>query len=336
MPGMVYIQYISFTILALVPRYGVAFSQFRMSPKSSPLRSMSATSSNEEHIDAAGMTSSSSSSSSVDNDDDSGCPLSNFSMKYPRFRIPVSSGKDTNPFSIKGNMFSGIKMALDRATLERKYAADVKLNNFFWIEPTIDIADDDSDRTAKGKIGVFASAVVWRRVADSIDSYRRSDDGAGSAGRSVVSIPNASMAGLSQLADIMNWYNEQQGIEPLHAGNVKLEASVDKEAPIPTIILTVTKGVGGDALPKTEMSSEQVIDGTKSWVDRVLVKLGICPFTKSVTKSGQGLGDVGVPVGSIAYHHSSAGVNEIPHLMAGMYSTQLTLYYSNHHTIQSF
>lgn len=47
------------------------------------------------------------------------------------------------------------------------------------------------------------------------------------------------------------------------------------------------------------------------------MKLGICPFTKAVNKSGQGLGDVGVPVGNIAYHHSSAGVNEIPHLMAG-------------------
>ena len=45
---------------------------------------------------------------------------------------------------------------------------------------------------------------------------------------------------------------------------------------------------------------------TQAWVKRILVEQGICPFTKSVRKSGQGLSDVGVPVGSIAYHGSFA------------------------------
>ena len=39
---------------------------------------------------------------------------------------------------------------------------------------------------------------------------------------------------------------------------------------------------------------------------RLLVELGICPFTKSSQKSGQGLGDIGVPVANIMYRHSDA------------------------------
>jgi hypothetical protein len=38
----------------------------------------------------------------------------------------------------------------------------------------------------------------------------------------------------------------------------------------------------------------------------VLVNLNICPFTKSTVVAGQGLADVGVPVGKIAYHTSDA------------------------------
>jgi len=39
-------------------------------------------------------------------------------------------------------------------------------------------------------------------------------------------------------------------------------------------------------------------------VKRILVEQGICPFTRSDRMSGQGLVDLGVPVGSIAYHAS--------------------------------
>lgn len=234
-----------------------------------------------------------------------GCP---FSMKYPRYRVPVSSGKDTSNYSAKGGgMFAGIKISLDKAAVERKYAIDVKGNNFFWIEPNIELSDD-SERTAKGKIGVFTSSVIWRKVADMID--------AGGPDRAVISIPNASAVGLLQLSDIINWYQEQQDEQTVKAGIVKIEADVDEEAAVPTVILKATRGEG-ESCAKKDQTAEHVISGTKSWVNRVLVKLGICPFTKAVNKSGQGLGDVGVPVGNIAYHHSSAGVNEIPHLMAG-------------------
>jgi hypothetical protein len=239
-------------------------------------------------------------------DEDSVCP---FSMKYPRYRVPVSSGKDKSDYSAKADILSGIKMALDKAAMERKFASDVKTNSFFWVEPKIDLSEY-SDRTAKGKVGVFASSIVWRKLANMVDSL--------GPDRVVISIPNTSAVGLSQLADIINWYREQQEEGTLN-GNVNVKASVDEEAIVPTIILTVIQRTG-ESKQKNDLSTEHVVSATKSWVKRVLVKLGICPFTKAVHKSGQGLGDMGIPVGNIAYHHSSAGADEIAHLMAGTLS----------------
>ena len=238
------------------------------------------------------------------------CPLSSFSMKYPRFRVPVSSRKDYSNYSAKEGLFSGFKRGIEKAGIEKKYSTDVKNNAFFWIEPEVDVSED-TERMAKGKIGIFASAAVWRKVAETIDSYI-----SGGSGRTVISIPRASIAGLSQLVDIINWYNEKHGEDPVQVGNVKIVANLDDDAPIPTVVLTAMKG-DGELRESSDISSSHVINGTKSWVKRVLVKLGICPFTKSITRSGQGLGDYGVPVGNIAYHHSRACSNEIPHLMAG-------------------
>jgi len=247
--------------------------------------------------------------------DENGCPFNAFSMKYPRFRVPVSSTKDVPSYKAKGGgLFSGIKSSLDKSAVQRKYSSEVKTGNFFWIEPEIDVSEDD-ERIAKGKIGVAASAAVWNVLADGIDTLKDNE-----SKRLVVSIYNASIAGLLQLADIINWLSDQQGEEPAVLGAVRIVAEVDTEAPVPTVILSITKDRTTAKVSNKEhgiLTAEQVIDGTQSWVKRVLVELGICPFTKSVTKSGQGLGDAGVPVGLIAYHHSGSRLDQIPRLMSG-------------------
>ena len=52
-------------------------------------------------------------------------------------------------------------------------------------------------------------------------------------------------------------------------------------------------------------AAENIInERTRLWVKRILVEQGICPFTRSDRMSGQGLVDMGVPAGSIAYHAS--------------------------------
>lgn len=241
-------------------------------------------------------------------EENSSCP---FSMKYPRYRVQVSSGKEKPNYSAKsGGLFAELKLSMKKAAVEKKYSSDVKENNFFWVESEIDLSND-SERIAKGKVGVFTSYVVWRKLASMIDSFNTS-----CIDRAVISIPNASMMGLTQIKDIINWFQEEQDRHVIEAGNVKVGAYVDYEVDVPTIILTASRGEGC-LYPKNDQAAEDVIDGTKSWVSRVLVKLGICPFTKAVNKSGQGLGDVGIPVGNIAYHYSDAARNDIPHLMAG-------------------
>ena len=242
-------------------------------------------------------------------DKESVCP---FSMKYPRYRVPLSAGKED--YSAKGgNIFSGIRISLDKAAVSRKYATDVKMNNYCIVEPQIDVSED-TDRIAKGKVGIFVTSLIWRKVAELIE-----DHVSGRSSRSVISIPNASVVSLVQISDIINWHNKQQAEKTVNSAPVEIEACVDKEAAVPTVVLTAFEGSGEPCVKANEQTTEQIIDGTKSWVLRVLVKLGICPFTKSVTKSGQGLQDAGIPVGNIAYHHSNAGLNEIPHLMAGKF-----------------
>jgi hypothetical protein len=71
---------------------------------------------------------------------------------------------------------------------------------------------------------------------------------------------------------------------------------------------------------KPVATDETITRRTKAWVKRVLVDLSICPFTKSVTKSGQGLADLGVPVGKIAYHTSFGTTGNIYRLMADTWS----------------
>jgi len=167
----------------------------------------------------------------------------------------------------------------------------------------------------------------------------------------VLAFPDASHMCLRRLVDIVNWLEEQtlqaerrqdvtakrivdnypsfssdhpmslDGDVPILAnGWCAIHAKIDEDAPVSTVILarskvkslTTSNCNSNINLPTAETTEAR----TKAWVDRVLVKMGICPFTKSTTKSGQGLNDVGVPVGRIAYHYSKASTGQISSLMA--------------------
>lgn len=111
---------------------------------------------------------------------------------------------------------------------------------------------------------------------------------------------------VKQWLDIVEWMQDQ--------------AFCDETARLVTVRL-LDKGnmtvviIEGPSTPKSDSLDAKVIEKhTMSWVKRLLVDLQICPFTKSPRMSGQGLADVGVPVGSIAYHTSSA--NSVVELMA--------------------
>jgi len=75
------------------------------------------------------------------------------------------------------------------------------------------------------------------------------------------------------------------------------------------------------AIGEEENMTKVINKRIKSWVRRVLVRYEICPFTKSDTRSGHGLTELGIPVAKIAYHTSFS--TQIPELM---HDTWLAIY----------
>jgi hypothetical protein len=203
------------------------------------------------------------------------CP---FSKTFPRYRIDLTSFKEEG-FSVP--FFSGIQSALAKSKLTREF------KNVHWLQ---------------GQDGVQAFASLWRYVA----TLSRSE----SSQSVVVAFPDSKKRLLLRWIDILEWSQE----EPLLETAVRrVDAKMLEDASVPALQLTRV----GEPLRLTNgnpVDPSVITKRTQSWVKRILVDLGICPFTKAVTKSGQGLGDLGVPVGSIAYHASNS--NQIYDLMA--------------------
>eukprot|EP00593_Proboscia_inermis_P017174 CAMPEP_0171307260 /NCGR_PEP_ID=MMETSP0816-20121228/17270_1 /TAXON_ID=420281 /ORGANISM="Proboscia inermis, Strain CCAP1064/1" /LENGTH=357 /DNA_ID=CAMNT_0011789313 /DNA_START=45 /DNA_END=1118 /DNA_ORIENTATION=+ len=141
---------------------------------------------------------------------------------------------------------------------------------------------------------------------------------------STKSIPGGDYDGMRQmmqgLVDIYDWYvNYMSSTESTgEIALTRISCSIDRESSLPAIIFTRPGSLStkSENTAKNDVSSLVIENRIKSWVRRLLVKLSICPFTKSVSRSGQGLSDVGVPVGRISYHHSRAnGFNEVPKLL---------------------
>lgn len=260
------------------------------------------------------------SSNSLDTENPSpSCPLRQYSMSYPRFRIPISRRRK----DVSKEWFSGFKYKLDQMSLEKKYKAEVQNNSFYWIDASKIISKEandnkDSEQTSKAKIGIFSVFFIWNTLRTLLDHSSLND-------KAVIAMPTSSIDTLVQMSDIINWINENSNDIFLDE-SCTFSAEIDEEAPTPTIILTIVERVtlsekDDDSQLSSLLTPEQVKMSTQRWVDRVLVKLGICPFTKSVSKSGQGLSDVGVPVGRIAYHYSKATLKKssLPLLFADTY-----------------
>jgi len=258
-------------------------------------------------------------------DDKIPCP---FSMTFQRYRIPLTRGKDTPAGSVAANkklgFLSDIKTSLDRKTLERKYPSAMREGSFLWFDAISNLSlpekgNEKERQVFKGRVGVRVSAIYWRALADLTDTVGDEDN----ATRTVVlGLPNSSSTGLKQLVDISNWL-EELSLENVFSlvPKATVHAEVDADAPVPTVLLRATaknhgEGEGVSITQQSALTLDIVEKRMKSWVNRILVRMEICPFTKSNSKSGQGLDDVGVPVAKIAYHYSSASTNQIYNLLA--------------------
>jgi len=156
----------------------------------------------------------------------------------------------------------------------------------------------------KAKMGVYVSSVFWRAVADLAVSSSPSST-------RVLALPSASRVGLKRLADIANWLEEEMSSGSLQhptESNVSttVHVDIDVEASVPTAVLTkrIVK-IDEDSFSNlatsrmdplssnqrtvvspsgaSSITKEIIEKRMKSWCDRILVKLSICPFTKSNT-----------------------------------------------------
>ncbi|KAL7516921.1 hypothetical protein ACHAWX_001890 [Stephanocyclus meneghinianus] len=165
-----------------------------------------------------------------------------------------------------------------------------------------------------------AAAAFWRMAADisqrEMEITRGDDSEFQERNRQnqqwYLALPETTCTLAQHLCDIINWYADYLKNSRENA-TVILRARLDTthSNSIPIVEFTAEyhrqrSESNRITSHETKPTSDDTERRTKSWVKRLLVQLGVCPFTKSNVKSGQGLGDVGVPVANIMYRHSGA------------------------------
>jgi len=222
------------------------------------------------------------------------CP---FSMKFRPYRIDLSPRRKKTTKS--PNLF--LTKLLPRSFLEQRIQQSLKLSDsttvLEWHPEQID--------------GIAALAILFKTAADLIedetnDSKRK---------ERLLAFPDTAPQVMQHGVEILQWsfsvdnnpsaadddsvppltveYHDDQGIPVVHVMKIEptLKSSVSSTTP-------------------TTYNHTAITQHTQSWVKRILVQQGICPFTRSVQRSGQGLKDLGVPTASIVYItcHAQTGI----------------------------
>jgi hypothetical protein len=159
---------------------------------------------------------------------------------------------------------------------------------------------------------VLTLAALWETIAHACNTCFPT-----STSR-VLAFPDANAQVIEQWVQLINWFmDQQQNSTILHKLNVSFDHVVMDFVKIPTVVISCSPYSGEPNSSVVDSSvlqldRETIVRRTKSWVQRILVDHYICPFTKSVSYSGQGLSDVNVPVGRIAYRVSASVVPSSP------------------------
>jgi Protein of unknown function (DUF1415) len=153
---------------------------------------------------------------------------------------------------------------------------------------------------------IAALALLWEQAAK-LAGMRTSTTKDVVSNAVVLALPDASPMLLSNFVEIVEWMattppNSNHDIinqTPL----LKATLIEKKDLDVPIVRLERIDQETLNGATTLDLNDADVVnERTRKWVKRILVEQGICPFTKSDRMSGQGLADLGVPVGSIAYH----------------------------------
>ena len=219
-----------------------------------------------------------------------------FERAFPRYRIdltPVKASSSNNNKLLDQFMPSVLrdwKSQGQREALSRQFPdANVVI-----------VVANDAD-------GAHAMTTLWQCAAQCLQS-------ASDKQFSTIVVVNNNHRLASQFTDLLRWtLVHVPDCRPLHMEVLYLPehqaVRMTAQPHSPDSQQSSLSSTSSSTTTSTTTSSfnAQVINRrTQAWVQRVLVKMGICPFTKAVRRSGQGLADVGVPVADIVYHASAA------------------------------
>jgi len=252
----------------------------------------------------------------------SSCP---FSKTFPRYRIDLTTYRKKQKEGI-WSLIPSIELpslelpsppwkeAMQKDQLERAFRKRQKRKsvngdgNFeFVIQPSID--------------GVSAFAFLWEESARLMGMREGSSSSSPASSMVILGLPDASVPVVQNFCEIVEWMTRTMTYSDSETENntnsagdgFVLDAEFIKEEnlDIPAVRLErMSRPPGPPSNGQNEIddgpaAAETIInERTRVWVKRILVEQGICPFTRSDRMSGQGLVDLGVPVGSIAYHAS--------------------------------
>lgn len=230
-------------------------------------------------------------------------------------------GENDNPFGRMGGVF---KDALSknnnkraRKSVESLYSEEVQQGLFRWVSSP----EKESSSTADEE---FLSAAAFWRMASDVIIYQSTmaQEQQNHQQMWFLALPDTTRTVVQNLCDVLNWCadlldknteggSNVQGREEESEAIILLRAELDSRSvnQIPVVCFAATtQNKGQNHLERRKLlpTAADTEIRTKAWVKRLLVQLGICPFTKSEVKSGQGLRDLGVPVANIMYRHSSA------------------------------
>lgn len=226
---------------------------------------------------------------------------------------------DESPWGMVGGVFKAMLnsragMPLDlgsarraRESVESLYREEIKEGSFRWSPSS---AGDDGKGPYQDE-DFAAAAAFWRMASNIVVSE-------GAHERWHLALPETTPSVARNLCDILNWYADLLEKHDEGQGGVRatkvVRAEIDSRSDVVPVVRFAVVATNNnlqlerrrqflkEMLPTTDDTERR----TKAWVKRLLVQLGICPFTKSAVKSGQGLGDLGVPVANIMYRHSDA------------------------------
>lgn len=223
----------------------------------------------------------------------SSCPVS---KTFPRYRIDMTTQRRNA-----------------NKERNRKPLVDISWLTAPWTRPMQSrlleqrLGKEDGLSVGTGKDGIAAISFLWDQATTLLDTDR-----APSAGALVIALPDSSRPLVQNFVEIMNWMNANVDVGTIGPNLLKAELIEVPGLEVPAVRMSrmvespPSLDISGrkNTATTTTPSEDIVNQRTRKWVKRVLVEQGICPFTRSDRMSGQGLADLGVPVGSIAYHTS--------------------------------